>query len=246
MVAQSLSARVPALSIAIVLGAGVIGLDLLCQSMGAHAAEKATQIPPPALDQMAAADGKLATAVVAGGCFWGVQAVFQHVEGVTNAVSGYAGGESPDPTYPEVSAGVTGHAEVVEITYDPSTISYGKVLQIFFSVAHDPTQLNRQGPDVGTQYRSAVYFTDEEQAKVAKAYVDQLNQAAVFPAPIVTELADLDVFHPAEDYHQDYAFHHPNQAYIVWNDLPKVENLRTMFPDVWRDEPKLVGVSGNS
>ncbi len=246
MEASSIAARKPALSIAIALAVGVIGLDFLCQGIGAHAAEKATAIPPPVIDQMAAADGKLETAVVAGGCFWGVQAVFQHVQGVENAVSGYAGGTTPDPTYGEVSGGATGHAESVEITYDPSIVSYGELLRIFFSVAHDPTQLNRQGPDTGTQYRSAVFFTTEEQKKIAAAYVEQLNQAGVFPSPIVTELANLDVFHPAEDYHQDYAFYHPGQPYIAWNDLPKVENLKTMFPDVWRDQPKLVGVSGNS
>ena len=235
-----------ALPIAITLAAAVIGIDLLCQSVAARAAEKATPIPPPVIDEMRAGGGKLETAVVAGGCFWGVQAVFQHVQGVENAVSGYAGGTTADPTYHEVSSGRTGHAESVEITYDPSKVTYGELLRIFFSVAHDPTQLNRQGPDTGTQYRSAVFFTGEEQRKVATAYVDQLNKAGVYPEPIVTELADLDVFHAAEDYHQDYAFYNPTQPYIMWNDLPKVENLRMMFPDVWREEPKLVGVGGNS
>ncbi|MCB1486129.1 MAG: peptide-methionine (S)-S-oxide reductase MsrA [Bauldia sp.] len=234
-----------ALPIAITLAAAVIGLDLLCASVGAHAAEEPTVIPPPVVDETAAAGG-LETAVVAGGCFWGVQAVFQHVEGVENAVSGYAGGTTPDPTYHEVSSGRTGHAESVEITYDPSKVTYGQLLQVFFSVAHDPTQLNRQGPDTGTQYRSAVFFTNEEQRKVASAYVEQLNEAGVYPEPIVTQLADLDSFYAAEDYHQDYAFYNPTQPYIAWNDLPKVENLQMMFPKLWRDEPKLVGAGGNS
>lgn len=212
---------------------------LLSQSgiVGA-AAEEAVAIPPPAVDAKAG-DG-LATAIVAGGCFWGVQAVFQHVEGVESAVSGYAGGTVANPDYHSVSAGSTGHAEAVEIKYDPAKVSYGKLLQIFFSVAHDPTQLNRQDPDVGTQYRSAIYFTDPGQEEVAKAYIGQLDAAKVYPAPIVTEVAALAKFYPAEDYHQDYATLYPDQPYIFYNDLPKITNLHEMFPDVWREEPKLV------
>jgi len=221
--------------------AGLLALPivaLVAQTGMVGAAEEPVRIPPPAVD-VPATDG-MATAVFAGGCFWGVQGVFQHVEGVENAVSGYAGGTVPDPSYKEVSRGNTGHAEVVEVTYDPAKVSYGKLLQVFFSVAHDPTQLNRQGPDVGTQYRSAIYFTDPAQEEVAKAYVAQLDAAKAYEAPIVTELAPLATFYRAEDYHQDYATLHPNQPYIMWNDLPKISNLHEMFPDIWRDEPKLV------
>lgn len=238
--------RKSALPVAIALAAGLIAVDVLCQSVGVKAAENATPIPSPTLDQMAATTGKMDTAVFAGGCFWGVQAVFQHVKGVENAVSGYAGGTAADPTYRQVSSGATGHAESVEVTYDPAKVSYGKLLQIFFSVAHDPTQLNRQGPDTGTQYRSAVFFTNDEQKKIATAYVKQLGEAGSFGRPIVTELSNLNAFYPAEDYHQDYAFLHPGSLYIVWNDLPKVEHLKEMFPDVWRDEPKLVRTAGAS
>jgi peptide-methionine (S)-S-oxide reductase len=221
--------------------AGLLALPILAlvsQTGVVTAAEEAVTIPPPTID--AKAGGGLATAVVAGGCFWGVQAVFQHVDGVESAVSGYSGGTVANPDYHQVSSGNTGHAEAVEIKYDPAKVSYGKLLQIFFSVAHDPTQLNRQGPDTGTQYRSAIYFTDPEQQKVAEAYIDQLDAAGAWPAPIVTEVKPIDVFYPAEDYHQDYAFLHPDQPYIMWNDLPKVANLHELFPDVWRDQPKLV------
>lgn len=238
--------RKSGLPMAIALAAGLIAVDLLCQGAGVKAAENATPLPRPALDQMAATSGKMDTAVFAGGCFWGVQAVFQHVNGVENAVSGYAGGTAADPTYRQVSSGATGHAESVEVTYDPAKVSYGKLLQIFFSVAHDPTQLNRQGPDTGTQYRSAVFFTNDEQKKIATAYVEQLGEAGSFARPIVTELSNLNAFYPAEDYHQDYAFLHPESLYIVWNDLPKVEHLKEMFLDVWRDQPKLVRSAGNS
>jgi peptide-methionine (S)-S-oxide reductase len=206
---------------------------------GVVSAEEAVTIPAPALDP-ADASGALQTAVFAGGCFWGVQGVFQHTEGVDNAVSGYAGGTVESPSYEQVTTGATGHAEAVAIRYDPSKISYGKLLQVFFSVAHDPTTLNRQGPDHGTQYRSAIYTTTDEQKRVAEAYIKQLDAAKAYSAPIVTELAPLKKFYPAEDYHQDYATLHPNQPYIVYNDLPKIENLKTMFPDYWREEPKLV------
>ena len=211
----------------------------LALPLAANAAEHPVEIPPPALDAVVAESG-MAKAILAGGCFWGVQAVFQHTEGVVNAVSGYAGGTLASPSYGQVTSGLSGHAESVEITYDPGVITYGKLLQIFFSVAHDPTQLNRQGPDVGTQYRSAIFTTSDEQKEIAAAYVVQLDEAGAYPKPIVTELAPLAAFYPAEDYHQDYATLHPDQPYIVWNDLPKIANLKTMFPEVWRETPKLV------
>ena len=199
---------------------------------------EAVPIPPPAVDE-APADG-VRTAVFAGGCFWGVQAVFQHVNGVRSAVSGYAGGRDSDPTYVEVSSGATGHAEAVRVTYDPAVISYGRLLQVFFSVAHDPTQLNRQGPDYGAQYRSAIFAASDEQLRIAQAYLAQLDAADVYDAPVVTTVAPLDAFYRAEDYHQDYAERHPDAPYIVRNDRPKVAALAEMFPDDWREEPALV------
>jgi len=199
--------------------------------------EGATRIP--ADDSPAAGEG-LQTAVLAGGCFWGVQAVYQHVKGVHLALSGYAGGSKPDPTYEEVSLGTTGHAESVEIKFDPREISYGQILQIFFAVAHDPTQLNRQGPDVGTQYRSAIFYTDDAQKRVAESYVAQLDAAKVFRRPIATKLGPLAHFYPAEGYHQDYAVRHPDSPYIAFNDLPKVENLKRLFPAIYREAPLTV------
>ncbi|OXC92327.1 peptide-methionine (S)-S-oxide reductase [Achromobacter sp. KAs 3-5] len=178
---------------------------------------------------------------MAGGCFWGVQAVFQHVKGVSNAVSGYAGGQAGTANYNAVGSGRTGHAEAVEITYDPRQISYGQLLQIYFSVAHDPTQLNRQGPDLGTQYRSAVFPANDSQRKVAEAYIAQLNKTGVYPKALATTIEPLQAFYPAEDYHQDYLVRNPNSLYIVINDVPKVENLAKTFPDWWRDKPVLVG-----
>ena len=180
------------------------------------------------------------TAVLAGGCFWGVQGVFQHVKGVTSAVSGYAGGSASTANYSAVSSGSTGHAEAVEITYDPSVISAGKLLQVFFSVAHDPTQLDRQGPDHGMQYRSEIFTSGADQAKLAKDYVAQLDGAKVYGGKIVTKIEPLQAFYPAEAYHQDYLTLHPRQPYIVFNDLPKIENLKRLFPDLYRAEPKLV------
>jgi len=206
----------------------------------APAAESAVTIPPPAAEAQPQSAG-LETAVLAGGCFWGIQAVYQHVHGVTNAVSGYAGGAQKDALYQVVSAGRTGHAEAVKVTFDPRQVSYGKILQIYFSVAHDPTQLNRQGPDSGTQYRSEIFPQDAAQAKIAKDYIAQLDAAHVFKRPIVTKTDTMKAaFYAAEDYHQDYAIHHPYQPYIAFNDLPKVENLRKTFPDVWREEPVTV------
>jgi peptide-methionine (S)-S-oxide reductase len=202
------------------------------------AAEDAVVIPAPTADAQAA--GGIQTAVIAGGCFWGVQGVFQHTAGVVNAVSGYAGGSKNTADYSTVSSGSTGHAESVEIKYDPSKISYGKILQIFFSVAHDPTQLNRQGPDSGTQYRSAIFTTTDEQKKVAEAYIAQLNAAKVYKKPIVTKVGPLEGFYPAEAYHQDYLTLHPSQPYIAYNDLPKVENLKKIFAENYIEKPTLV------
>jgi peptide-methionine (S)-S-oxide reductase len=202
------------------------------------AAEDAVVIPAPAMD-VKASDG-IQTAVVAGGCFWGVQGVFQHTAGVVNAVSGYAGGNKTTANYETVSNGSTGHAESVQITYDPKKISYGKILQIFFSVAHDPTQLNRQGPDSGTQYRSAIFTTSDEQKKVADAYIAELNAAKVYKKPIVTKVGPLEGFFPAEAYHQDYLTLHPSQPYIAYNDIPKVENLKKIFADNYLEKPTLV------
>ena len=177
------------------------------------------------------------TAVLAGGCFWGMESVFEHVKGVTDVVSGYAGGSAANAHYDDADSG---HAEAVKITYDPKKISYGKLLQIYFSVAHDPTQLNRQGPDRGTQYRSAIFPQNDEQAKVAKAYIAQLNEARVYKAAIVTKIEPGKEFFPAEGYHQDYLTLHPTQPYIVFNDLPKIKNLERLFPDIYRAKPALV------
>jgi peptide-methionine (S)-S-oxide reductase len=204
-------------------------------SMGA---EQSTIIPAAKLDLPVT--GGTQTAVIAGGCFWGVQGVFQHTAGVVNAVSGYAGGDKSTAMYEVVGTGTTGHAESVEIKYDPSKISYGKILQIFFSVTHDPTQLNRQGPDVGTQYRSAIFTLNDEQKKVAETYIAQLNAAKVFKKPIVTTVGPLKGFYPAEDYHQDYLTLHPRQPYIVYNDLPKIENLKKLFAENYIEKPTLV------
>ncbi len=196
-------------------------------------AAPAVRLPAPALDQAPA--GGDAVAVFAGGCFWGVQAVFEHIKGVKSATSGYAGGTARSPSYEDVSSGTTGHAESVRVVYDPKVVSYGDLLRVFFSVAHDPTQLNRQGPDVGPNYRSAIFYVNEEQHRLAQAYIDQLTKAKVFPRPIVTQVAPLHGFFPAEAYHQDYALHHPDNPYIVINDAPKVANLRKQFPALYRD-----------
>jgi peptide-methionine (S)-S-oxide reductase len=203
------------------------------------AAEEAVTIPPPAIDVPNASS--LQTAVLAGGCFWGVQGVFQHTAGVVNATSGYAGGSKTTADYNLVSTGTTGHAESVEVKFDPKKISYGKILQIFFSVVHDPTQLNRQGPDSGTQYRSAIFTTSDDQKKVADAYVAQLNTAKVYRKPIVTQIGPLQGFFAAEAYHQDYLTLHPSQPYIAYNDIPKVENLKKLFAANYIEKPTLVG-----
>jgi peptide-methionine (S)-S-oxide reductase len=203
-------------------------------------AEEARQIPAPTADEQAAM-GQSETAVFAGGCFWGVQGVFQHVKGVASAVSGYAGGEASTAQYETVSSGETGHAESVRVTFDPHQVSYGKLLQIYFSVVHDPTELNRQGPDQGTQYRSEVFAETPDQARIAKAYIAELNKAHAFDAAIVTKVEPLKGFYPAEGYHQDYLTLHPTQPYIAINDLPKVAALKKLFPDQYRADPVLVG-----
>ena len=201
-------------------------------------AEAARAVPVPALDPQDQASSEVA--VLAGGCFWGVQGVFQHVEGVTKAVSGYAGGARSTAHYEDVETGSTGHAESVEITFDPRKISYGRLLQIFFSVAHNPTELNRQGPDSGPQYRSAIFPRSAEQAATAEAYIAQLEEAHVFGEKIVTRLEEARAFFPAEGYHQDFLTRHPNSPYIVFNDLPKLAELKRLFPERWRAEPVLV------
>jgi peptide-methionine (S)-S-oxide reductase len=203
------------------------------------AADVARTIPAPVVDEPASS-APSEVAVLAGGCFWGVQGVFQHVDGVTGAVSGYAGGAKDTADYHTVSTGSTGHAESVQITFDPRRISYGRILQIYFSVAHDPTELNRQGPDVGTQYRSAIFPQSAEQARIAEAYIAQLDNAHVFPASIVTKVEPGKAFYAAEGYHQDYLTLHPTQPYIAINDLPKVHALKQLFPSLYRDTPVLV------
>ncbi len=192
-------------------------------------------IPAPTVDEPATGRPKAETAVLAGGCFWGVQGVFQHVKGVTAAQSGYAGGDAATADYDTVSTGTTGHAESVRITYDPTQVTYGQLLRIFFAVVQDPTELNSQGPDVGPQYRSVIFAQDDTQRNIANAYITQLNQAGAFPAPIVTTVSPQTQFFPAEAYHQDFLSLHPNNPYIVANDLPKLGALRSTFPDLYRD-----------
>ena len=201
-------------------------------ALAACTADAATvAVPDPAADAPLAKGKTTETAVLAGGCFWGVEGVYEHVKGVTNVVSGYAGGTAQNPTYDQVSTGSTGHAEAVRITYDPSVITYGQLLKIFFSVVHDPTQVNRQGPDVGTQYRSGIYYSNDEQKRIAQAYVAQLQAAKAFPRPIATELAPLKTFYMAEAYHQDFMARNPSYPYIVVHDKPKVEALQKQFPE---------------
>ena len=225
----------------------VVGFGLACFAFapGRSSADSATIVPAPAVDAPASTVAT-ETAVFAGGCFWGVQGVFQHVVGVKNAVSGYAGGEKDTADYEKVGRGWTHHAESVKVTYDPGKISYGRLLQIYFSVAHDPTELNRQGPDVGPQYRSTIFPTSEEQARVARAYIDQLNQAGAFNRKIVTTIEPGRAFYPAEAYHQDFLTQHPNHPYIVINDLPKVAALKRLFAEAYRAEPVLVAKTGQS
>lgn len=228
---------------ALMLGA-LLFVSLLAFTVGhVQAAEPAVAIPAPAVDATSPADGGLQTIVLAGGCFWGVQAVYEHTNGVTKAVSGYSGGSKETAHYEMVGMENTGHAESVSVTYDPRQISLGKVLQIYFSVAHNPTELNYQGPDSGPSYRSAIFYANDEQKHVAAAYIAQLDAAHVFKASIVTKLEPLQGFYPAEDYHQDFAVLHPNHPYIVFNDAPKVDNLKRLFADYYRDTPVTVMAS---
>ena len=209
-------------------------------TMQARADEAARALPPPTAD-VTPSGSELQTAVFAGGCFWGVQGVFQHVKGVTRAVSGYAGGNVADSSYEQVSSGTTGHAEAVRVTFDPARVSYGTLLRIFFSVALDPTQVNRQGPDWGTQYRSELFVSNPEQNRVAHDYVAQLDAAHVFSGPIATRIDPAGPFYPAEAYHQDYLTLHPSNPYIAINDIPKVRSLQRLFPENWQATPVTVG-----
>jgi peptide-methionine (S)-S-oxide reductase len=213
---------------------------LLLAAMLANAAERAVILPNPTVDESLSAKSGQETAVFAGGCFWGVQAVFQHVKGVVSATSGYSGGPSIAAEYEVVSTGTTGHAESVKVVYDPAKVSYGQLLKVFFSVAHDPTELNRQGPDQGTQYRSVIFDSSDQQKRIAQAYIAQLDQAKVFPHAIVTQVVPLKAFYPAEAYHQNYATLHPDNPYIKYNDLPKVAHLQQQFPNLYR-----VSITGN-
>ncbi|KAB0677769.1 peptide-methionine (S)-S-oxide reductase MsrA [Aureimonas leprariae] len=235
----------PSLKTVVPAAAGLALLAAAALSSGgltASAAEEAWTLPKPAVDDAGTAGEQ--TALVAGGCFWGVQGVFQHVKGVTSAVSGYAGGETKDPSYEAVSTGTTGHAETVKITFDPKVVSYGELLRIYFSVAHDPTTLNAQGPDHGTQYRSAVFPVNDAQKRVADAYIAQLGAAKIYPAKIVTTTTPAaSGFFPAEAYHQDFLAQNPTYPYIVYNDLPKVENLKRLFPAEYRADPVLVSAA---
>ena len=212
----------------------LLSFTLLIAVVACSAGERAAgSIPSPSADASLATAGGQQTAVIAGGCFWGIQAVFQHVKGVISATSGYSGGEAKTAEYEVVSTGDTGHAESVKIVYDPSKITYGQLLRVFFSVAHDPTQLNRQGPDEGTQYRSSIFYNSPDQKRIAEAYIVQLDKAGVFPGKIVTQVVALKAFYAAEAYHQDYATRHPDNMYIVFNDAPKVAHLRQQFPDLY-------------
>ncbi len=210
----------------------LIGTLLAATSCTAKAGPRAP-VPAPELDAKRPSVAGQQTAVVAGGCFWGIQAVFQHVKGVIRATSGYSGGSAKTAEYEVVSTGETGHAESVQVVFDPSQITYGELLRVFFSVAHDPTELNRQGPDEGTQYRSVIFYGNEEQKQIAEAYISQLDKAGIFPHRIVTQVVPLQAFYPAEAHHQNYAALHPNQPYIMFNDAPKVEHLRQEFPDLY-------------
>ena len=220
---------------------GAIALAVIAPlaALSRPSSREPTVVPEAAVTSRLSAAPGLQTIVLAGGCFWGIEAVFEHIKGVTDAVSGYAGGTKEQADYETVSTGTTGHAESVKVTFDPTKVSLEKLLQVFFSVAHDPTQLNRQGPDVGPQYRSAIFFADEEQARVARAYIDQLTKAKVYSRPIVTQVVKLQGFYAAEEYHQNFAERNPTYPYIVYNDAPKVANLKKQFPDLYRQETAL-------
>ena len=222
--------------IALALVAVPVGLVALNGRSDSALTSAPSAVPAPAVDNPLAAKPGRETAVFAGGCFWGIQVVYQHVKGVQSAVSGYAGGTVGSPSYEEVSSGTTGHAESVKVVYDPSKVSYGQLLQVFFAVAHDPTQLNRQGPDVGTQYRSAIFYTTDAQKKIANAYIDQLSKGNIFSKPIVTKVAAFKGFNVAESYHQNYATLHPNDLYIRFNDAPKVVNLKEELSPLYKEE----------
>jgi len=217
---------------------GAIALAVIAPlaALSRPSSREPTVVPEAAVTSRLSAAPGLQTIVLAGGCFWGIEAVFEHIKGVTDAVSGYAGGTKEQADYETVSTGTTGHAESVKVTFDPTKVSLEKLLQVFFSVAHDPTQLNRQGPDVGPQYRSAIFFADEEQARVARAYIDQLTKAKVYSRPIVTQVVKLQGFYLAEEYHQNFAERNPTYPYIVYNDAPKVVNLKKQFPELYRQE----------
>ncbi len=216
------------------IAASLLLLSVAGLILALNASDKAVTLPAPAVDESLAGNSGQETLVLAGGCFWGVQAVFQHVKGVISATSGYSGGASNTAEYEIVSTGTTGHAESVKVVYDPSKITYGQLLQVFFSVALDPTELNRQGPDEGTQYRSAIFYGNDEQKRIAEAYIAQLNQAKAFPRPIVTQVVAFKAFYPAEKYHQDYATLHPDNPYIRYNDAPKVAHLQQQFPNLYQ------------
>jgi peptide-methionine (S)-S-oxide reductase len=227
----------PGPGVATILIAGLLAAGF---AVSPSIAEKAQVVPAPSADESAGRSSP-EVAVLAGGCFWGVQGVFQHVDGVKSAVSGYAGGAADTAHYDRTTRGDTGHAESVKITYDPARVSYGKLLQVFFSVAHDPTELNYQGPDRGTQYRSAIFPQNDEQARLAKAYIAQLDAAHVYGAPVVTTIEPGKAFYRAENYHQDYLTHNPDQPYIAYYDMPKIKNLEQLFPSLFRPDPVLVG-----
>src|SRR3954471_6513651 len=220
----------------------VLLVGILAWRLHPASAEAARPLPLPMADEVPGA-ATSEVAVLAGGCFWGVQGVFQHVKGVANAVSGYAGGSRSTAEYETVSTGTTGHAESVQITFDPRQISYGRLLQIFFSVAHDPTELNRQGPDEGTQYRSAIFPSTADQTRIAQAYISQINAAHLFRSALVTRIEQKQTFYPAEDYHQDFLTLNPKYPYIVINDLPKIDDLKRLFPDLYRASPVLVSAA---
>ena len=232
---QGLGRRLVALAAAPLLSLGLL-------QAATAAPEQAVVVPAPAQNLEEA--GPMAKVVLAGGCFWGVQGVFQHLDGVQSAVSGYAGGDELTANYGLVTTGMTGHAEAVEVTYDPAEISLGELLHVYFSVAHNPTQLNYQGPDRGPQYRSAIFFEDAEEKALAEAYIAQLDAAGAFPEPIVTTLEPLEAFYAAEDYHQDFLTVNPAHPYIVYHDLPKIEALKTIFPEQYRADPVLVSEAG--
>jgi peptide-methionine (S)-S-oxide reductase len=229
---------IAALTLFVALGAALFAVHLGVEP--SPRANASAAVPGPTVDEPVGRPGASETAVLAGGCFWGVQGVFQHVKGVSAAVSGYAGGDASTARYETVGTGTTGHAESVRISYDPSQVTFGQLLHVFFSVVHDPTQVNRQGPDAGEQYRSAIFPQNDMQQRVADAYITQLNQANVFDAPVVTQTKRDSGFFPAEDYHQDYLNSHPTALYISTYDMPKLDDLRQQFPDLYREQPVLV------